>query len=142
MSSQAIGWVRVQVRDPDAEAAGELLSADLTDQLPRADGDADPCPSCGTEWHYIEKGSRWLLSSLMFNPLAFFAFLAVPRWKPRLVCRNCGRSAVLAVSIRPERMLALLTFYAVMLVLTIAGVWLLVLFWKITHLGPTGRIAA
>jgi hypothetical protein len=89
--SQAIGWVRVRVRDEDAEAAGELLAADLTEQLPPLEGEADSCPSCGTEWHYVEKGSRWLMPSLLSGfPFLFLAFLVVPRWRPRLVCRNCG----------------------------------------------------
>jgi hypothetical protein len=120
----------------DEEAARELLDTDLTGQLPVADGEPDPCPSCGTEWHYVDKGTRWLFASLLFNPFLFLAFLAVPLWRPRLRCRNCGRRAVLPVTIRPERVLALILLEIGIVLVLIGGSWVFLLFWQLTHLGP------
>lgn len=125
--SQALGWVRLQVFRSNAEPALELLASDLTSSIPAEEfaGPAEPCPSCGSDYSYVEKGSRWVITGVQlilgFFPLALLVLpTAGPLWRSRLACRSCGWTARLPFRVRPEIVIAL-TITAVALVLAVVG---------------------
>jgi len=125
-SSQAVGWVRLQVFRDDLEPALELLASDLTSFIPaeQFDGPREPCPSCGSDYVFLEKGSRWAIPSLQLSllpPLALLVLpVAGPLWRSRLACRSCGWTVRLPFRVRPEIVIAL-TITAVALVLAVSG---------------------
>jgi hypothetical protein len=83
--SNAIGGVKLKVREEDAPQAKELLQTEndhLSDSLPS--DEQDRCPNCSSTRVGFEKFNRKLafLTWLLWVPLPF--------WRNKWVCRDCG----------------------------------------------------
>jgi DNA-directed RNA polymerase subunit RPC12/RpoP len=93
MYSQAIGGVKVLVREEDLEEAQALLAA--TAEPDEANAVTAPevrCPRCGSEEFYGVEWRRLRAITLLGCFVALFVvplWLVLPKWK----CERCGRYA-------------------------------------------------
>lgn len=84
--SNALGGVRVQVPEPFAKQANEILSLDYSESLVAQQGqNGYLCPKCGSHnTEFMVKGKR----------IAFFVFIVLhfPLWpfKRKVKCNECG----------------------------------------------------
>ena len=88
--SDAVGGVKLQVKNPDVQRARQLLQQkpedregheDTVDETP----DAPRCALCNSPDVHFEKFSR----PLAFLPVLFLGF-PIPFLKPRWRCASCG----------------------------------------------------
>ncbi|MGB0944813.1 MAG: DUF2007 domain-containing protein [Marinomonas sp.] len=84
--SNALGGVRLQVREEDEQAALLALAEDLETELMQQEGfDAELCPVCGSaNTEFYQFGKRWAF--LIFLGLDFPLFPV----KEGIQCRDCG----------------------------------------------------
>lgn len=84
----AVGGVRLQVLEQDAERALELLRLGDDDEDDGDDEDGPRCPRCGSQYAYLEWSASviWLSIVLLYLPLLFLT----KRWSCRK-CYHCWR---------------------------------------------------
>lgn len=84
--SNALGGVRLQVKEEDEQAALLALAEDLETELMQQEGfDAELCPVCGSSnTEFYQFGKRWAF--LIFLGLDFPLFPV----KEGIQCRDCG----------------------------------------------------
>ncbi|EAQ67120.1 hypothetical protein MED121_14374 [Marinomonas sp. MED121] len=84
--SNALGGVRLQVREEDEQAALLALAEDLETELMQQEGfDTDLCPVCDSpNTEFYQFGKRWAF--LIFLGLDFPLFPV----KEGIQCRDCG----------------------------------------------------
>ena len=84
--SNALGGVRLQVREEDEQVALLALAEDLETELVQQEGfDAELCPVCGSpNTEFYQFGKRWAF--LIFLGLDFPLFPV----KDGIQCRDCG----------------------------------------------------
>lgn len=89
----ALGGVRLQVSEIDAEKALEILREEGSDEYEEENEEDGPrCPRCGSQYAYFEWSAAvvWFSILLLYIPLLFFS----KRWSCR-TCYHCWRDAPL-----------------------------------------------
>jgi hypothetical protein len=106
--SNALGGIRLRVRDSDLEEADDLLRNGLPEVPEKAEPAPDLCPSCREDELFLDYGSRKTLSLMfLFSVISLFP---VPLWvwRTRERCRSCGFSRPVPLTFRPEIAIAIL----------------------------------
>lgn len=89
----ALGGVRLQVREEDAEAAAALLAPlDEPEDIPETEGVRQRCPNCRSEYIVRDDQRRLKVAMMLFWPFALVALpLLFSRWG-RMKCGECGKT--------------------------------------------------
>lgn len=88
--SNAIGGVKLQVEEPDAERALEILAVDQLDSKTTREGQPQ-CPKCGSSnTHYVVFNQRVVFASWLLTPIVSGSSgFPLPFFKKKWECSDC-----------------------------------------------------